>query len=711
MTAENYQIISTTLGLPIKIIKNVEYLLESGATIPFIARYRKEQIDSIDEVKLLAIQSMLDEHRELEKRKAYILQTIEEQGKLTDELRLKITQCYVSSVLEDIYLPYKPKRNTRAEVARKKGLQPLADYILQQSDVMMDAAAETFLTDEVPTTKDALQGAKDIVAEFVNEHETVRKEIRFLFDKQAKISSTVAKKKEEEAQKYLDYHQFSETLNKIPSHRLLAVLRGEREELLKVSVTVPEEAAIEKIERAVLKKYVTNQATNLYKEAIADAYDRLLQPSIETEFIHKAKEKADKEAIEVFALNLKQLLLASPLGQKRILAIDPGFRTGCKIVCLDEQGNLLHNTTIYPHPPQREIIDARKKVAQLVEMYKIDAIAVGNGTAGRETEEMIKNISFNKTVNVFAVNEDGASIYSASPVAREEFPEYDVTVRGAVSIGRRLADPLSELVKIEPKSLGVGQYQHDVNPKMLNDTLTATVLSCVNSVGVNVNIASEYLLTYISGLGKTLAKNIVNYRKENGFFKSREEFKNVPRMGSKAFEQCAGFLRIENGDVMLDNTAVHPESYAVVEKMAKDIGVSVEELINNKEKRSNIVLHRYITEKVGLPTLQDIMSELEKPGRDPRGTIKAFEFSDIKTIEDLIPGIIIPGIIVNITNFGAFVDIGIKESGLVHISELSDTFTDNPHKVVKLNQHVMAKVLAVDIPRKRISLSLKNVKG
>ena len=702
------EIISTVLSIPQKQVEAVIQLLDEGSTIPFISRYRKEATGSLDEVQITSVKEQYAKLTELEKRRETILHTIEEQGKLTPELKKRIESTWDTTELEDIYLPYKPKKKTKASIAREKGLEPLAKIILKQQEHDIYQCAEPFVKDKVADIKEALQGARDIIAEWINENEKARNSIRKLFDHEAVIKSRLAKGKEEEGVKYKDYFNHEELLKKCPSHRFLAMMRGEKEGFLKVSVSPPRENAIEKLDRLYVKeKY--HDISEQVRLAVQDAYKRLLQPSMENEFRHLYKEKADENAIGVFAENLRQLLLAPPLGQKRILALDPGFRTGCKAVCLDEQGNILHNATIYPHPPQNDKKQAAKKMDTMVESYKIDAISIGNGTAGRETEHFVKNLKLKREVQVFVVNEAGASVYSASPAGREEMPQYDVTVRGAASIGRRLMDPLAELVKIEPKSIGVGQYQHDVDQGRLKTSLDQVVESCVNLVGVNLNTASKHLLSYVSGLGPQLAQNIVDFRKENGAFASRSALKKVPRLGGKAFEQCAGFLRIANAKNPLDNSAVHPESYPVAEKMAKDQNCTITDLIQNKTLREKINPEQYITDSIGLPTLKDIMEELEKPGRDPRKIIRVFEFDkNIRTIEDLQQGMVVPGIVTNITNFGAFVDIGVKQDGLVHISNLKNEFVSNPADVVKLNEHVMVKVLDVDVERKRIQLSMKD---
>ena len=699
------KMIASALNIAERQVENTLSLLNGGATIPFISRYRKEATGGLDEVQIGEIKERSDKLCEIAKRKETILKTIEEQGKLNADLKKRIDACWDATELEDIYLPYKPKRKTRAEVARQKGLEPLATILMMQRENNLSSRVRSFIKGEVKDEEDALKGARDIIAEQVSEDERSRNQIRNQFSRQAIITSKVVKGKEEEAAKYKDYFDFSEPLKRCTSHRLLAIRRGEAEGLLKVSISPNDEECTERLERSYVRG--NNECSRQVQEAVRDAYKRLLKPSIETEFAALSKEKADEEAIRVFAGNLRQLLLAPPLGQKRVMGIDPGYRTGCKIVCLDAQGNLLHNETIYPHPPKSEHGVSARKLTKLVEQYQIEAIAIGNGTASRETEAFVTNQRYDRKLQVFVVSEDGASIYSASKIAREEFPEYDVTVRGAVSIGRRLMDPLAELVKIEAKSIGVGQYQHDVDQTALKKSLDMTVESCVNSVGVNLNTASRHLLTYISGLGPTLAQNIVDYRAENGAFTSRKELMKVPRMGAKAFEQCAGFLRIPDAKNPLDNSAVHPESYAVVEHIAKDMKCSVEDLIKNKELRSQIDIQKYVTDKVGLPTLTDIMEELEKPGRDPRQAIKVFEFDkNVKTIDDLKEGMVIPGIVTNITNFGCFVDVGIKENGLVHVSQLCRQFVSDPTTVVSIHQHVQVKVVSIDRERKRIGLTM-----
>ena len=697
--------IASALNIAERQVSNTLSLLNGGATIPFISRYRKEATGGLDEVQIGEIKELYDKLTEMAKRKGTILKTIDEQGKLTADLKKRIEACWDATELEDIYLPYKPKRKTRAEVARQKGLEPLATILMMQRENNLMARVRTFVKGEVKDEEDALKGARDIIAEQVSEDERSRNQLRNQFARQAIISSKVVKGKEEEAAKYKDYFDFSEPLKRCTSHRLLAIRRGEAEGLLKVSISPDDEECTERLERSYVRG--TGECSQQVKEAVRDAYKRLLKPSIETEFAALSKEKADEEAIRVFAGNLRQLLLAPPLGQKRVMGIDPGYRTGCKVVCLDAQGNLLHNETIYPHPPKSEHALSARKITKLVEQYQIEAIAIGNGTASRETEAFVTNQRYDRKLQVFVVSEDGASIYSASKIAREEFPEYDVTVRGAVSIGRRLMDPLAELVKIEAKSIGVGQYQHDVDQMALKKSLDMTVESCVNSVGVNLNTASRHLLTYVSGLGPALAQNIVDYRAENGAFSSRKELMKVPRMGTKAFEQCAGFLRIPGAKNPLDNSAVHPESYAVVEHIAKDLKCSVEDLIKNKELRSQIDIKKYATDQIGLPTLTDIMAELEKPGRDPRQAIKVFEFDkNVKTIDDLKEGMVLPGIVTNITNFGCFVDVGIKENGLVHVSQLCRQFVSDPTTIVSIHQHVQVKVLSIDRERKRISMTM-----
>ena len=704
---KNIILIARKLGLHEWQVENTIRLMDDGATIPFISRYRKEMTGSLDEVKLLHIKEEYLRLKDLDSRREAVIKSIEEQEKMTPELRTKIGSALTMSELEDIYLPFRPKRRTRATIAREKGLEPLASIIMEQKERDPGQKAEEFLNDDVKTVDDALAGASDIIAEWISEDEKARRQLRHLFEKEAVIFSKVVKGKESEGIKFSDYYDWSEPLRKCPSHRLLAMRRGEDEGFLRLTIEPDEKNALDILNSIFIKG--PNDSSDIVKEAVKDSWKRLLASSMETEFRNISKEKADEEAILVFADNLKQLLLASPLGEKNVLAMDPGYRTGCKIVCLDRQGNLLHNETIYPHPPQNETALSIKKILSLVNAYKIEAIAIGNGTASRETEDFIKWVKFDKDIQVFVVSEAGASIYSASKVARDEFPDYDVTVRGAVSIGRRLMDPLAELVKIDPKSIGVGQYQHDVDQQKLQATLDEIVASCVNGVGVEVNTASMHLLTYVSGLGPQLAQNIVDFRSENGPFRSRRELMQVKRMGAKAFEQSAGFLRIRNAENPLDSSAVHPESYHVVEKMSKDISCDVSELMTNESKRKEVNLDKYLTPTTGLPTLKDIMDELAKPGRDPRSKIKEFSFADIHTLEDLTPGMVVPGIVTNVTKFGAFVDIGIKQDGLVHISNMSNSYVSDPSKVVKLHQHVLVKVLDVDIERKRIQLSMKGI--
>ena len=700
-----HRMISAALSISEKQIGHTLDLLADGATIPFISRYRKEATGGLDEVQIEAIKTQYEKLTELAKRKETIVSTINEQGKMTPELQKRIDETWDSTILEDIYLPYKPKRRTRAEVARQKGLEPLATLLMLQREPNPEKRAEAYVKGEVKDAEDALKGARDIIAEQVSEDEQARNTVRFAFSRQAVITAKVVKGKESEADKYRDYFEFSKPLKKCTSHQLLAIRRAEAEGLLKVSISPDDEECVERLERRFVRS--NNACGEQVADAVQDAYKRLLKSSIETEFAAQSKEQADEEAIRVFVQNLRQLLLASPLGQKRVMGIDPGFRTGCKVICLDAQGNLLHNENIYPHAPVHKTAEAVSKIQKMVEAYQIEAIAVGNGTASRETEDFLKHQTFRQEIQVFVVSEQGASIYSASKIARDEFPEYDVTVRGAVSIARRLMDPLAELVKIDPKSIGVGQYQHDVDQTKLKKSLDLTVESCVNLVGVNLNTASSHLLTYISGLGPQLAQNIVNYRAENGAFASRKQLMKVPRMGAKAFEQCAGFLRIPQAKNPLDNTAVHPESYCIVEQMAKDLGCSVAELITSKELRLKIQPEKYLTPTVGMPTLKDILQELDKPGRDPRGPIQIFEFDkNVRTINDLHEGMELPGIVDNITNFGAFVDIGIKENGLIHLSQLADRFVSDPNEIVSIHQHVRVRVLSVDMDRKRIALKL-----
>ncbi len=705
------RMIAAELKLPEHRIAHTLKLLQGGATIPFISRYRKEATGGLDEVQIGDIQTRYEKLCDLSKRKETVLSTIEEQGKLTPELKARITACWNATELEDIYLPFKPKRKTRAEAARAKGLEPLALLLMMQKENNLGTKVRAFVKGDVKDEEDALKGARDILAEQVSEDERSRHLMRNQFQRQAIIQAKVVKGKESEeaSAKYRDYFDFSEPLKRCSSHRLLALRRGEAEGVLKVSIfPEDEESCHDRLQRLFVR--TNNECGRQVEEAVSDAYKRLLKPAIETEFAALSKEKADEEAIRVFAENLRQLLLAPPLGQKRVMGIDPGFRTGCKVVCLDAQGTLLHNEAIYPHPPKSEYAQAARKLVKLVEQYKIEAIAIGNGTASRETEQFVTSQRYDREVQVFVVSEDGASIYSASKTAREEFPDYDVTVRGAVSIGRRLMDPLAELVKIDAKSIGVGQYQHDVDQTKLKAALDQTVESCVNLVGVNVNTASKHLLTYVSGLGPTLAQNIVDYRTANGPFESRKQLLKVPRMGAKAYEQCAGFLRIPQAPNPLDNSAVHPESYPIVEQMAKDLHCSVNDLMKDKELRSKIDLKKYITDTVGLPTLTDILQELDKPGRDPRQKIQVFEFDkNVRTLDDLQEGMELPGIVTNITNFGCFVDIGIKENGLVHVSQLADRFVSDPTEVVRIHQHVRVKVLSIDRERKRIQLTMKGL--
>ena len=697
-------------GFESRYIKNLLGLLDEGATIPFISRYRKEMTGSMDEVQVGQVREIYEQFKELEKRKKTVLESIEQQEKLTPELRRQIEHCTDLRELEDIYLPYKPKKQTRASKAKAKGLEPLAAMLMKQDNGDVWDKAARFVKNDVENEEEALQGARDIIAEWVSENDRARNTVRRSFDRMAVVKAKVVKGKEEEGEKFADYFDYSEPLRRIPSHRMLAIRRGEAEGILKVAIEIPEEETIESLERIFVKGH--NESAEQVIMAVKDGYKRLLLSSIETEYLQSGKQKADEEAIKVFAENLRQLLLAPPLGNRRVLGIDPGFRTGCKVVCLDETGNLVHNETIYPHSPQNEVKQAANKITNLVNSYRIEAIAIGNGTAGRETERFIQSLRYDRDIQVFVVSESGASIYSASKIARDEFPQYDVTVRGAVSIGRRLMDPLAELVKIDPKSIGVGQYQHDVDQSKLKESLDRVVESCVNRVGVNVNTASKYLLTYVSGLGPTLAENVVTYIKENGAFRSRSELKKVKRMGAKAFEQSAGFLRIEGAGNPLDNSAVHPESYYIVEKMARDLGVGVHELIGNETLCGRIEPQRYVDEKTGLLTLKDIVAELRKPGRDPRTMAKVFSFAEgISKIEDLQVGMVIPGIVTNITGFGAFVDVGVKQDGLVHISEIADRYVTDPAAELVLNQQVMVKVVQVEPGRKRIGLSIRQAQS
>ncbi len=701
-------VIASRLGHHEWQVENTIRLIDDGATIPFISRYRKEITGSLDEVQIGHIKDEYEKLVELDKRREAIIKSIEVQEMMTPQLLEKINNTVTMAELEDIYLPFRPKRKTRASVARERGLEPLARLIFDQQEKDPGLSAEEFLSDEIEDIESALQGARDIIAEWINEDEQARKRIRKLFEKDAVITSRVVKGKDVEGAKFRDYFDWNELLKKCPSHRLLAMRRGEDEGYLKLSVTPDNDKAIELLEDLFLKS--RSESARQIGLAIKDSWKRLLSSSMETEFRNRSKETADDEAIKVFSENLRQLLLAAPLGEKSVLAIDPGFRSGCKVVCLDKQGNLVHNETIFPHPPQNETAISVRKISSLADAYKIEAIAIGNGTASRETEDFIKWIKFDNEIQVFVVNESGASIYSASKTAREEFPDYDVTVRGAVSIGRRLMDPLSELVKIDPKSIGVGQYQHDVDQGKLHTTLDEVVMSSVNAVGVEVNTASKHLLTYVSGLGSQLASNIVEFRAENGPFISRKELLKVKLMGEKAFEQCAGFLRIRNAENPLDSSAVHPESYHIVERMAGDMGITLADLLAEEKNREKIILERYIEGNRGLPTLRDIMDELKKPGRDPRSKIREFSFADVRSIEDLSEGMVVPGIVTNITKFGAFVDIGVKQDGLVHISNMSDRFVSDPNDIVKLHQHIKVKITGVDLERKRIQLSLRDVK-
>ena len=703
-----FNAIANALGIKLKQVEAVTELLDGGATVPFISRYRKEATDGLDEVAIFSIETQYKKFQELDRRKQTIIETIVAQDKMTDELKRKIDDTLDSSELEDIYLPYKPKKRTRATVAKEQGLEPLAAWLMKQNNGDAELMAEKYLKGDIDDTEKALAGARDIIAEWVSEDMTARQRVRNYYNHGAQVISHVIKGKESDAVKYEDYYDFAEPLRKCPSHRMLAMRRGEAEGYLRINIEPKNDDAVEMLSRHFLK--ADNAAARQVRMAVEDSYKRLIQPSIENEFKKIAKEKADKEAIDVFSVNLRQLLLAAPLGQKRILALDPGFRTGCKVVCLDQTGNLLHNQAIYPHPPQNEWAESQETVRQLVKKYRCEAIAIGNGTASRETEAFVRSIKFDTEVQIFVVSENGASVYSASQAARDEFPDYDVTVRGAVSIGRRLMDPLAELVKIDPKSIGVGQYQHDVDQTALKESLDFVVESCVNQVGVNLNTASKHLLAYVSGLGEKLAQNIVDYRTENGAFASRQQLKKVPRLGDKAFEQCAAFLRIPGAKNPLDNSAVHPESYAVVDRMAADLGCKVQDLIADASLRQRIDLKRYVSGTIGMPTLQDIKKELEKPGRDPRSAIKEFAFAEgVHTIDDLEEDMVLPGIVTNITNFGAFVDIGVHQDGLVHISQLANKYVGNPNDVVSLHQHVMVKVVGVDYLRGRISLSMKGV--
>lgn len=704
------KMIGKALGLSERSAINTLQLIDEGCTIPFISRYRKERTGNLDEVQITAISDAYDKLKEISKRKDTVVKTITEQGKMTDDLQRRIDACWDANELEDIYMPFKPKRRTKAQVAREQGLEPLSLILMMQRERNIEAAAQRFVKEGVKDVAAAIKGAQDIVAEMVSEDERSRQQVRSSFRREAIITSKVVKAKadSEEAAKYSDYFDFSEPLRRCSSHRLLAMRRGENEGILRISISADDEVCLDKLKRQFVHGFGPCQA--LVGEAVEDAYKRLLKPSIETEFANMSKEKADDEAIGVFAENLRQLLLSAPLGQKRVMGIDPGFRTGCKVVCLDAQGNLLHHEAIFPHPPVNKASVAAHQVEQMVEKYNIEAIAIGNGTASRETTQFVKQLQFGHDVKQFVVSEDGASVYSASKTARDEFPDEDVTVRGAVSIGRRLMDPLAELVKIDPKSIGVGQYQHDVDQSKLKKSLDQTVESCVNLVGVNLNTASQHLLTYVSGLGPTLAKNIVEYRKANGAFASRAQLKKVARLGPSAFEQCAGFLRIPGARNPLDNSAVHPESYHIVEQMAKDNHCTVAQLIGDAAKRKAVDIKKYVTDTVGMPTLTDIMDELEKPGRDPREQIEEFEFDkNVTSVDDLVAGMVLPGIVTNITNFGAFVDVGVHQDGLVHVSQLADRYVADPTQVVKLHQHVKVRVVEVDRKRNRISLSMKKL--
>lgn len=704
------KMIGKALGLSERSVTNTLQLLDEGCTIPFISRYRKERTGNLDEVQITAISDAYDKLKEISKRKDTVVKTITEQGKMTDDLQRRIDACWDANELEDIYMPFKPKRRTKAQVAREQGLEPLSLILMMQRERNIEAAAQRFVKEGVKDVAAAIKGAQDIVAEMVSEDERSRQQVRSSFRREAIITSKVVKAKadSEEAAKYSDYFDFSEPLRRCSSHRLLAMRRGENEGILRISISADDEVCLDKLKRQFVHGFGPCQA--LVGEAVEDAYKRLLKPSIETEFANMSKEKADDEAIGVFAENLRQLLLSAPLGQKRVMGIDPGFRTGCKVVCLDAQGNLLHHEAIFPHPPVNKASVAAHQVEQMVEKYNIEAIAIGNGTASRETAQFVKQLQLGHDVKQFVVSEDGASVYSASKTARDEFPDEDVTVRGAVSIGRRLMDPLAELVKIDPKSIGVGQYQHDVDQSKLKKSLDQTVESCVNMVGVNLNTASQHLLTYVSGLGPTLAKNIVEYRKANGAFASRAQLKKVARLGPSAFEQCAGFLRIPGARNPLDNSAVHPESYHIVEQMAKDNHCTVAQLIGDAAKRKAVDIKKYVTDTVGMPTLTDIMAELEKPGRDPREQIEEFEFDkNVTSVDDLVAGMVLPGIVTNITNFGAFVDVGVHQDGLVHVSQLADRYVTDPTQVVKLHQHVKVRVVEVDRKRNRISLSMKKL--
>ncbi len=706
MLDKHIELISAQLGIPLHQVRNtLTLLVDEGATIPFIARYRKERTGSLDEVQIADIHRWYKKYTELEARKETILNAIDEQGKLTDELRNKILSSYNSDEIEDLYLPYKKRKKTRADVAREYGLEPLAKMIMSQKGQDIDTIASKYTNQNVPTPLEAIKGAQDIIAEWISEDQDVRERLRITYRKSAAIVSKVVPKKKEEAEKYRDYFEFSEAISRCPSHRYLAMMRGETEGLLRISLQIEDARALESIDRKFIRS--RGYEADLIADAISDSYKRLISPSIEGQVLSEYKEKADEEAITVFGKNLRQLLLAAPVGQKRVMAIDPGFRSGCKVVCLDPNGGFLKYETIFPHGPQSYVSESIEQIKNLVYKYQIQVIGIGNGTASRETQAIVDKISFENNVEVYMVNESGASIYSASDVAREEFPDKDVTVRGAISIGRRLIDPLAELVKIDPKSIGVGQYQHDVHQGKLKDNLEETVVSCVNSVGVNINTASKHILTFIAGLGPTLAQNIVDYRTINADFEEIIQLNKVPRLGAKAFEQCAGFLRIREGNNPLDNTGVHPDAYSIVLRMAKDIGMDLTSFIDNREARKSIDLKQYYTDQIGLPTLQDIMKELDKPGLDPRGEAKSFSFDQhIKSINDVVAGMIVPGIVTNMTNFGAFVDIGVKQDGLLHISQITKKFISNPADVLSLGQEVQVKVLDVDASRKRINLSM-----
>lgn len=702
---ELVEVIASERSIDARIVGNIVGLIENGATIPFMARYRKEMTGSMDEVGLLSIYERYEQLKELQKRKEYVITTIAEKNMLTSELKSRIINSWNATEIEDLYLPFKSKRRTRAEIARRNGLEPLAKFIMAQKGRL--PSLSRFYNSEIKSDNDVLAGAKDIIAEWISEDIKARNRVRRIYGRSAVIKSKIIKGKESEGLKYRDYFDFNEPLNKCSSHRYLAVCRGKNEGYLRLSLTTDID-----IEQTLIEMFIkgVGELQNIVVDAIKDGYNRLMRPSIETELFSEAKIKADVAAVEIFSKNLRTLLLSPPLGEKRVLALDPGYRTGCKLVCLDSDGTLIYNDTIYPHPPKNDFFNSSRKIQTLIEQYKIDAIAVGNGTAGRETEEFIKKIRFNRDVAVFMVNEDGASVYSASNIAREEFPDYDVTVRGAVSIGRRLMDPLSELVKIEPKSIGVGQYQHDVDQSLLKRKLDMTVESCVNSVGVNLNTAGKELLTYVSGLGSQLAKNIVDYRKENGLFPNRKSLLNVPRLGIKAYEQCAAFLRISDSDNPLDNTSIHPERYSLVEQMASDLGLSLKQFISSPDAHKKINKNKYFSKDVGIETLTDILDELDKPNRDPRGTANVFEFDKrISSIEDVKIGMKLPGIVTNITAFGCFVDLGIKTKGLIHVSELSDSYIKSPDDVVSVNTQLFARVIDVDLSRQRISLSLKEL--